>query len=256
VLFEDRRRAESFGGQADRYDRTRPGYPEALLDAVVGPAPVDLSVLDVGCGTGISARLMAGRGARVLGVEVDARMAELARRRGTQVEVGPFESWDPHGRRFDRVTAAQAWHWVDPVAGADKAAAVLDPGGRICLWWNVGQPPAEVVAALDAVYQRLAPGADDYSVLLGYSRFSTYHAEADGIRVCPRLSDPVVERFEWTRYYSSAEWLDQLPTHSDHASMPPDRLGPLLDEIAAALDGLGGGFEMRYTCVLISAERR
>ncbi|MCW2935319.1 MAG: hypothetical protein JWM19_6281 [Actinomycetia bacterium] len=27
--------------------------------------------------------------------------------------------------------AAQAWHWVDPVAGAAKAAVVLRPGGRL-----------------------------------------------------------------------------------------------------------------------------
>jgi hypothetical protein len=37
--------------------------------------------------------------------------------------VAKFEDWDPAGRTFDSVIAAQAWHWVDPVAGAAKAAA-------------------------------------------------------------------------------------------------------------------------------------
>ena len=30
-------RARLFDGEAERYDRTRPGYPEALIDDVLGP---------------------------------------------------------------------------------------------------------------------------------------------------------------------------------------------------------------------------
>src|SRR5581483_5420759 len=108
--------AESFGTDAERYDRTRPRYPDALVDRVVAGSPGP-DVLDVGCGTGIAARQFRAAGCRVLGVEVDARMAELARRSGLEVEVGSFETWDPAGRTFDAVIAAQAWHWVDPVAG-------------------------------------------------------------------------------------------------------------------------------------------
>ena len=57
-------------------------------------------------------------------------MAEVARRRGLAVEVAAFEAWEPAGRRFDAVVAGQAWHWIDPDAGAAKAAEVLRPGGR------------------------------------------------------------------------------------------------------------------------------
>jgi SAM-dependent methyltransferase len=93
-------------------------------------------VLDVGIGTGISARPFQAAGCRVLGVEVDARMAEFARQHGFEVEVAKFEDWDPAGRTFDAVIAGQAWHWVDPVAGAAKAAEVLRPGGRLAVFWN------------------------------------------------------------------------------------------------------------------------
>jgi len=55
--------------------------------------------------------------------------------------VAKFEDWDPVGRTFDAVIAAQAWHWVDPVAGAAKAAAVLRPGGRLAVFWNAFDPP-------------------------------------------------------------------------------------------------------------------
>jgi 2-polyprenyl-3-methyl-5-hydroxy-6-metoxy-1,4-benzoquinol methylase len=108
-----------FDREAERYDRCRPPYPDALIDDLLGPKPEGLDVLDVGCGSGIASRLMAQRGAKVLGVEVAPRMAEIARSHGIDVEVGAFEDWHPAGRTFDRVTSAQAWHWLDmPVASA------------------------------------------------------------------------------------------------------------------------------------------
>ncbi|HET6873435.1 MAG TPA: class I SAM-dependent methyltransferase [Acidimicrobiales bacterium] len=253
-LHGDRRRAESFGAAAERYDRSRPSYPAELLDTIVDRP--GLTVLDVGCGTGIASRQMAARGARVLGVEVDARMAEQARSQGTEVEVGRIEDWEPYDRSFDRVTAAQAWHWVDPVQGAVKAARVLRPGGRLCLFWNIGEPPEEVGAAFGEVYKRLAPGADGYSVILGYAVDEAYEDEQAGIRACADLGDPVVTRFPWSRTYTREEWLDQLPTHSDHAAMEPELLEQVLDEVGAVIDGFGGSFVMTYSTLLITADRR
>jgi SAM-dependent methyltransferase len=255
-VYEDRGRAESFGAVAERYDRSRPSYPAELIDEIVGPHPANLDVLDVGSGTGIAARLMAARGARVLGVEADARMAEVARQRGTPVEVATFEAWELAGRTFDRVTAAQAWHWVDPVAGAAKAASVLRPGGRLCLFWNIGQPPPDVRRALDEVYARLAPEADSSSVILGYSAGKKYQAEREGIKVCAELSDAVERRFSWSRTYTRDEWLDQLPTHSDHGAMDADRLARVLEEVGRVIDDLGGSFAMVYSTLLLDSTRK
>ena len=255
-MHDDRRRAESFGAAAERYDRSRPTYPDELIDDIVGPAPADVDVLDVGCGTGIAARLMQARGARVLGVEVDERMAEVARRLGTPCEVGRIEDWDPAGRTFDRITAAQAWHWVDPVSGAAKATQILRPGGRLCLFWNRGEPPKALQAGLDEVYQRLAPGAESYSVLLGYGQVDGYGTVRDSIRDCPDLSDPEDRSFRWSRDYSRDQWLDQLPTHSDHATMDPDRLAEVLAAVGDVIDGFGGSFEMTYEALMITATRR
>ena len=44
--------AESFGADAERYDRARPAYPDALVARIVASMPGP-EVLDVGCGTGI-----------------------------------------------------------------------------------------------------------------------------------------------------------------------------------------------------------
>jgi hypothetical protein len=78
----------------------------------------------------------AAAGCRVLGVKPDARMAEWARQGGLAAEVATFEGWDPAGRAFDAVIAGQSWHWVEPVAGAGKAAAVLRLAGRLAVFRN------------------------------------------------------------------------------------------------------------------------
>ena len=254
VLHQDRLRAESFGAAAERYDRTRPQYPEELIAAVLDGQP-GAQVLDVGCGTGIAAIQFARHGAHVLGIEPDARMAALARAKGLEVEVSPFEQWDPAGRTFDVVTAGQSWHWVDPTDGPAKAAAVLRSGGRLATFWNKGEPPPDLVARFDEVYRRLAPGTDGYSVLLGYANRTTHDPQFDGIAACPDLHEPLVRTFPWERRYSRDEWLDQLPTHSDHARLPADRLEEVLTAVGRVIDDFGGSFTMHYEAALITATR-
>jgi 2-polyprenyl-3-methyl-5-hydroxy-6-metoxy-1,4-benzoquinol methylase len=118
--------AESFGVDAERYDRARARYPDALVQRIVAASP-GREVLDVGCGTGIAARQFQALGCTVLGVDPDSRMAEFARQSGVEVELATFETWDPAGRLFDAVVAGQAWHWVDQVAGAPRQRKCCAP---------------------------------------------------------------------------------------------------------------------------------
>ncbi|HZG03755.1 MAG TPA: class I SAM-dependent methyltransferase [Streptomyces sp.] len=250
--------AESFGVDAERYDRARPDYPDAVVERVVAGSPGP-EVLDVGCGTGIAARRFRAAGCRVLGVEPDPRMADVARRFGIGVEVATFETWDPAGREFDAVVAGQAWHWIDPAAGAAKAARVLRPGGLLAPFWNVFQFPPDLGEAVAEVCRRAVPGApfdframtkgapDGYRALLARA--------ADGIREAGGFGEPEQWRHDWERLYTRDEWLDQMPTQGAFTRLPPDRLAEVLAGVGAAIDEAGGDFTMRYTTVAVIAVR-
>ncbi|GAB2461640.1 methyltransferase domain-containing protein [Jatrophihabitans fulvus] len=255
-LHEQQDRARSFGSVAAIYDRIRPTYPDALvvelLSGVTAGGDGAVDVLDVGCGTGRAGQLLAARGCRVLGVEPDAGMAEVAREHGLEVEVTTFEQWDAAGRDFDLLVSGQAWHWVDPVPGARKAAAVLRPGGRVGLFWNMDTMAGDDRAALDAAYESVAPQL--------VHRNRTY-----GGKNAPR--EPVLEAltgagfvevgerdFPWERRYTPEEYVLLVQTFSDHNLLPDGQRARLLDAVGDAVAELGG-IAVSYDCHLISGVR-
>ncbi|MQY04670.1 class I SAM-dependent methyltransferase [Actinomadura macrotermitis] len=254
---EAKRAAESFGVDAERYDRTRPRYPDAMVAAITAASPGP-RLLDVGIGTGIAARQFRAAGCTVLGVEPDERMADFARRTGLEVEVATFEEWDPRGRHFDAIVSGQTWHWVDPVVGAAKAAEALRPGGRLAVFWNAAEVPPDLGEAFAEVYRRVVPdspaarlpapsGAGGYSALGDKA--------ADGMRQAGAFGDAEQWHFTWEQTYTRDEWLDQLPTTGLHTRLPRDVLDQVLAGIGAAIDEAGGSFTNHFTTLVVTAVR-
>jgi SAM-dependent methyltransferase len=215
-------------------------------------------VVDIGCGTGIAARQFRAAGCRVIGVEPDERMADVARQSGLEVEVTTFETWDPAARAFDLFIAAQAWHWVDPVVGAAKVAQALRNGGRFAAFWNAFQPPGELGEAFADVYRRIETGLPfnpwANSALDGYETMCDKTAE--GLGKSGQFREPERWRFDWDRLYSRDEWLDQVPTFGGHSQIPPAALERLLAVIGAAIELAGGSVTMGYATLVITASRR
>jgi SAM-dependent methyltransferase len=255
-IHQARHVAESFGSDPGRYDRTRPHYPDALVQQVVAASPGP-DVLDVGTGTGIAARQFQAAGCRVLGVEPDPRMAEFARQTGVETEVAKFEDWDGAGRQFDSVIAGQAWHWVDPVAGAARAARALRPDGRLAVFWYVFQPPADLSDAFSAVYRRVLPDTPlGRGILPGLDTYSAFFTRAaDGMQQSGAFGEPAQWRYDWDHHHTKGDWLDLVPSFGGHSLFPPEQLNELLTGLGAAIDAVGGGFSTHYTAVAVTAVR-
>jgi SAM-dependent methyltransferase len=187
-------------------------------------------------------------------------MADFARRSGVEAEVATFETWDPAGRDFDAVIAGTAWHWVDPIVGAAKAAQVLRPGGLLAPFHHVPQPPPELAEAQAEAYRRVnpdspfaMPGQSARSALELYEPLFVHIA--DGIRAAAGFGEPERWQFEWDCTYTRDQWLDQLPTLGSCTQLPADKLAAVQASVGASIDAVGGSFIMRYTTVAIAAAR-
>jgi SAM-dependent methyltransferase len=250
--------AESFGTDAERYDRARPRYPDALIERI---ALAGVRVLDVGCGTGIAARQFQAVGCAVLGVEPDARMADLARRHGVETDVSTFEEWEPEGREFDAVVAGTAWHWVDPVAGAEKAARVLRGGGLLVPFWNVALIPSDLAEVIASACERALPEVPfDFRAAMSQQAAEPYQPlldkAADGMRAAGgRFGAPEQWRYDWEFTYTRDAWLDVMPTQGAFTRFPAERLAPVLEAVGAAIDVRGGAFSMPYATMAVSVRR-
>lgn len=254
-----------FGEVAELYDRHRPAYPNAVVDDLVELAGVEPEalVLEVGAGTGKATSMFAARRIRVLAVEPDAEMAAVARRvcpasPEVEIEQSDFERWDPQGREFPLVFAAQAWHWVDPGVGFSKAARVLGPRGLLAAFWNrpvwAGAELREVV--LEG-YRRTVPELLDEADPI-HPANSPPSDGADwwrGVAATSGLGGAQVREYEWDQTYSAGDYAALLETHSTVRVLDPDRRGALVDAVARAIEAHGNELRLPFVTRLCLAWR-
>jgi SAM-dependent methyltransferase len=134
-----------FTGLADKYAKYRPSYPAQAIEYVrtrCGLEP-DSLLVDVGCGTGISARLFSTLGVNVIGIEPNAEMRAAAAatspgpaERPVIYQEGKAESTGLPPGVADLVLAAQAFHWFEPDAALREFHRILKPDGWAALMWN------------------------------------------------------------------------------------------------------------------------
>lgn len=110
-----------FGDRAPAYAANRPGYPAAVLDALLFEMPPEIVVADIGAGTGISSEALARNAARVIAIEPNAAM------RGQAVQNEKIEWRDGTGEQtgladksVDLAVAFQAFHWFDAQAAFEE----------------------------------------------------------------------------------------------------------------------------------------
>ena len=218
----------SFGSIAEDYDELRPQAPQEAVDWLV-PTGCEMAV-DVGAGTGLFTRALAGKVARVIAVEPDARMRKVltARSPGVHVVEGRGESIPLPDAAAGAVFVSSAWHWMDHQRAVPEIGRVLRDGGRLGLIWTSRDREVAWVNDLD-----LLPGQD------------TSGAEsADRIRrrLAFDLPEPRIfhniarETFRFVRTMTLEHVVAMLGTYSRAIVASPDDRAQGLAQARAALE--------------------
>jgi SAM-dependent methyltransferase len=136
---------------SDRYERGRPGYPDAAVDAIVGELGLGpgRTVLDLAAGTGKLTRLLVPSGANVIAVEPVREMREKLT--GLVALAGTAEHIPLADASVDAVTVAQAFHWFDAERALLEIHRVLRPAGGLALIWNARDERQPLQAALSEI---------------------------------------------------------------------------------------------------------
>jgi SAM-dependent methyltransferase len=220
---------ECFTGLSDIYNRHRPGYPVEAIHAIVDPMPKPVRVADIGCGTGISTRLLAMCSDHVIGMDPNddmlaqaggiqaTRDERIEYRRGTGERTGLPET------SVNVVVCAQSFHWFEAHAALAEFHRILASQGRLALMWNVRDNNDAFTAAYGDVVHRAQADARKR----GLTVRNDHHADLtvddwfarDGR---PRFANP--QDFD----------LDGLLGRARSASYFP-RTGPLRDELEGEL---------------------
>ena len=215
------------------YDAYRPDYPAQLFDTLesaMGQPLLRARVLDVGAGTGIASRALAGRGADVVAVDPGPGVLGVLRSRSTSrvlPVVGDGNALPVRDGAFDLVTFGQSFHWTAPLRSVPEAARALHDRGVLAVFWNhlkAGEAPW---------WQRFAAESERLC-----SWASAKHEDIDwGVEV-ERLGI-----FRWVRKVE-IPWVRELPvddlvhdysSHSYVAALEPDDRDGLLDELRTGL---------------------
>jgi len=132
-----------FSNRATYYAQYRPRYPEAILafmENELGLSEASV-VADIGSGTGILTELFLKHGNPVYSVEPNREMRKAAE--GLLSPYPSFRSIDGTAEAttlsaasVDFVTAAQAFHWFDPVKTHGEFLRILKLHGWVLLIWN------------------------------------------------------------------------------------------------------------------------
>lgn len=256
------RRRDWYSAVAVAYDRTRPHYPQELIQQAIALSqlPAGAKILEIGCGPAIATVEFAKLGFSMVSLEPSTAACQIARDNCVdypQVEIvnTTFEDWELGTARFAAILAATSWHWVDPKIGYPKAIAALEEQGYLILLWNnIPQPSYEVFQDLAKVYADLAPS------------LGKYEDQATQEKSLQKLGQQVMETGLFTNFvttqlvsqvlYSIDDYLSLLSTLSPYIALEPNQREQLFSGLRAVLSTNHGlEIETSYLSMLQIAQK-
>lgn len=227
--------AATFNEVAERYDRMRPTYVDALYQDIftymrTGQEPTGQGglgapskALEIGIGTGQATLPILETGCFVTAVELGDKMAAYCAKKFEQYDNFAiynmrFEEFEAEPASFDLIYSATAFHWIPEEIGYKKVYDLLKPGGTFARFANHpsgdrGRP--ELSEAIQRLYERYMPGSQ------GKKKSEPGFVEMQARQLAELgenygFVDVTYRLYERTRNFTAEEYVELLGTYSDH----------------------------------------
>lgn len=237
---------QTFGEDAELYDRVRPTYPRALFDELAGLVGERPRVLEIGPGTGQATAAMVERGWSVTAVELGPELAGVLRRRlpAVDVIVADFDTWELPAPAFDLVISATAFHWLDPATRVRRCVEVLRPGGALAVvsTHHVAGGSEQFFVDVQDCYERFT----DDPAKAGLPAVDDVPEDSAGLEPSGLFGSVESRSYVRDLDYSTAEYLELLSSYSGHRALTIERRDGLYDCVSALIDQAGGSVTKRY----------
>ncbi|MBH8566641.1 class I SAM-dependent methyltransferase [Nostoc sp. CENA67] len=247
---------------AEAYNKTRPRYPQKLIDQVVEVAQLssDSKILEVGCGPATATVSFAQLGCSMICLEPNPDFYQLAQQNcqpysHVEIQNTSFEEWMLQPLKFDAVLAASSFHWISPEVGYPKAANALQENGYLILLWNKElQPSYEVYQRLSKVYQVHAPSVDRYE---DRKTQENILKELGNLVIDSGLfKDLIFGQVISDVTYTVDEYLMLLNTYSPYIKLDPHSKKRLFAELKYLIEhSFGGSLQLSYISAFHIAQK-
>lgn len=256
---------QAFGEDPANYDAARPDYPDWVFDVLrercgLGPG---CATFEVGAGTGKATRPLLAAGADPLfAIEPDARLADYLRASlaspALQVVNAAFEDAELPRGSLDLGVAATSFHWIGALAGLNRAASLLRPGGWWAMVWNVFGDESRPDPFHDATDALLNDGpkspsqsAKGASNALNVNDWMSAFGRSAAFEEVAARAEP------WELVIDPDQVVALYSTYSNIAAYPPDERREVLAELRRiAADAFAGRVVRNMITILYTARRK
>jgi protein-L-isoaspartate O-methyltransferase len=239
---------------AEAYNKTRPHYPQQLINRVIEltQLPPNAKILEIGCGPGIATVVFAQLGFSVVCIEPNQEFCQIARQNcaaypNVEIINTSFEEWQVETGKFDAVLAATSIHWVPAEIRYQKTSKALKENAFLIFLWNVVfQPEYELYQHLRDIYLTYAPS------LAEYEDKRLEHEELKGVGNgiinfgqeiidSGKFKDLIYEQILWQNTYDTDNYLMLLSSLSQYIGLDSQNKDFLFEKLREKIENNFGG---------------